>query len=147
MLWPLVLLLMMQPLYSSCQAKKAAQTRTNDPLPAQTLPMFCRIEGKILSYMKPSKSEEGDCARHPCLARVQILAVDACGSSVTIPVNVGDTMDIRFAYTLHPTARIYPRMKEKLPGLKPGNVFAANAQARITMGSGGEFVVWSYRRK
>lgn len=142
---PLILLLL--PFSVSCQTKKMTGS-AEAQLPAENKPMTCQIEGKILEVLKPDKSEtEGLCSRYPCRARVWILDVLSCGSSVSLGLNAGDTVTMRFAYTLHSTARLFPNMSVRYPGLKKGNVFLAKAEQRLAMGNAGSFVVTAYKRK
>ena len=109
--------------------------------------MSCHIRAEIIQVLKPQAKDRGTvCARYPCRAKVKILEVSQCGSAVSLPLNAGDVLTLRFAYTLHATAKLFPGMKFRLPGLKKGNVFSANAVQQLAMGTDGEFVVSQYQR-
>jgi hypothetical protein len=143
----LLFCMLLIPLSVSCQTKKALKSAQSQPVSEGT-PMSCRIEGRVTQILKPEVADKGSiCARYSCKARVKILDVSACGSSVSMPLNAGDTVMVRFAYTLHATAKLFPNMKVQFPGLKKGSVFYANAEQRLVMGAGSELVVTSYFRK
>jgi hypothetical protein len=137
-------LLLFIPLSAACQTKKLQQ----NPVPAPAAsPMCCHIKGKIIDILKPDKDREGDiCAKYACRARVRIAEVSACGAGVSLVLNAGDTVTMHFTYTLQPTAKLFPEMKVRYPGLKKGNVFTARAEQRLQMGTDGYFVVTAYTR-
>ena len=113
----------------------------------ESIPMSCHIQGRIIRILRPLPGDKGSiCGRYPCRAQVRIVDVKDCGSSVSLPLNAGDTVTIRFTYTLHATARLFPCLKLRLPGLRRGDVFSARAEQRLEMGSGGVFVVSDYVR-
>ena len=110
-----------------------------------TNPGTCNIEGKIVAIIEPSAKDSGTmCAKYPCRAKVKLVRVFGCASAVSIPLHGEDTLEMKFAYTLHST-EIFPDMKTKFPGLKKGDVFTATAVQHMTTGSGGEFVIYDYR--
>jgi hypothetical protein len=109
--------------------------------------MSCHIRGKIVQILRPLPADKGSiCGRYACKALVRIIDVKDCGSSVSVPLNAGDTIPIRFAYTLHATAHLFPHLKYRLQGLRKGDVFSASAEQRLAMGTQGEFVVFYYTR-
>jgi hypothetical protein len=110
-------------------------------------PMSCRIEGKIVRTINPDKASAGPCAHYCCAALVKVMSVNNCGQSVTSPLSEGDTVTMRFEYTLHGTARLFPKMKAQYPGLKKGQTFTANAEQRLHMGGNPEYVVYGYTTK
>ena len=122
-----------------------AQNRKQQNLAPNT-PNTCRIEGKIMRVIKThTKDTSSPCYKYPCLAKVKIIRLFGCGSSVSLPLNEGDTLEISFAYTLHNTKNLFPGMKTHYPGLKKGDIFIANTEQRLQMGSGGTFVVYDYQ--
>jgi hypothetical protein len=108
--------------------------------------MSCVIRGEIVEVLKPEAGADSICAKYPCRAKVRILDVSSCGSSVSISFNSGDTLEMSFAYTLSDTRKIFPGLKETLPGLKKGNRFTANASQRMRPGTGEYFMVYSYQK-
>jgi hypothetical protein len=127
---------------SSAQQRKASGTLT------AATPMSCRIEGKILRILKTKDNDKkSPCYKYGCTARVKLISVEDCGGSVTAPLNEGDTVTMKFAYTLHSTAKIFPSMKAQYPGLKKGNTFTANAEQRLQMGKEPEYTIYGYKVK
>lgn len=110
-------------------------------------PMACTFKGKIVCvYKERSTDEKSLCAKYPCKARVEILEVKRCGSSVTRRLNIGDTVDMHFAYTLHRTKKILPKMKEHYPGLRRKKVFTADAVQQIVPGGAANYTVYDYSK-
>jgi hypothetical protein len=139
----LVALLLLLPLSACAQAKKVQKA---DELPAVgSAMMSCRIEGQVVRILKPDARDKGTiCAKYSCRARVKILNVGDCGAGVSVPLNAGDIITMRFAYTIHATRKLFPGMKVHFPGLKKGNRFAAHAEQRLAIGTAGEFMVTEY---
>ncbi len=107
--------------------------------------MSCRITGTIIGIVKNLDNDTGSiCSRYPCRARVRIKDVSDCGSSVSFTINSGDTVEMKFFYTLENTSKVLPSMKAHYPGLKKSDNFMANTEQRIKTG-GGEFVVYGYQ--
>lgn len=123
-----------------------ARQRTKGSLTPAT-PMSCKVEGKILRTIGADKSATGPRARYSCAALVKVLSVQDCGQSVSAPLSEGDTVTMRFEYTLHATAKLYPKMKAQYPGLKKGQTFTANAEQRLRMGSSPDYIVYGYTTK
>jgi hypothetical protein len=114
---------------------------------AQNRLMTCKITGTIISVLKHRSSDASDmCSKHPCRALVKIVEVGDCGSSVSLPLQTEDMIELQFAYTLDNTAKIYPKMKTHYPGLKKGDMFTAFAEQRLKPGSDGEFVIFAYQK-
>lgn len=84
------------------------------------------------------------CYKYPCRAMVKVGTIYGCGSSLSLSLNEGDTIEMRFANTLNNTSTIFPTMKVQYPGLKKGSLFIADAEQRLKIGSGGEFVIYDY---
>jgi hypothetical protein len=141
----ILLLVLLVPLSVSCQTKKLQGPSEQG---ATQNPSSCHIEGRIVEVLKPGKAEKsGVCAKYACSARVRINEVSGCGPGVSTPLNAGDTITMRFTYSLHATKKLFPRMKVQYPGLKKGSVFTANAEQRLQPHTDGFFVVTAYVRK
>lgn len=111
-------------------------------------PLSCNISGKIVSILKDrEKDKTSPCSKYPCRAMVRILSVNNCGSSITAPPNIGDTIEVYFSYTLHKTKKIFPALPARYPGMKKGSVFAALVEQHNIIGSTTEFVVNDYSVK
>lgn len=111
-------------------------------------PMSCRVKGRIISVLKVGEVDKKSvCAKYPCRAKVKVMDVNNCGSSVTVPLNIGDTVEMSFVYTLHRTKKIFPKMKARYPGMKKGNIFIAVAEQRNIIGGASEFIVYDYSLK
>ena len=130
-----------------CSCKTTHDSGTEKSHPAATTPGTCNIKGEIVAALPPGDPDTSAiCAKYACRARVKILEVYGCGSSLTLPLNAGDTMEIKFAYTLHST-EIIPNISTHFPGLKKGDIFSAGIQQRMVMGGAGVFVVYDYELK
>ena len=126
----------------SCKTAKHNSTPLGAP---STSPMSCRVAGKVIEIMNVYDADTGSlCSKYPCRAKVKIVSLPACGSSVTQALSVGDTIEVRFVYTLHKTATLFPVMKAQYPGLKKGQTFKADAEQRIAPGMNGAFIVFGY---
>ena len=116
--------------FYSCKAPAAAQ---KEPAMAPG-PMACNITGEIVEVIEP-------------LARVKILSAPSCGQAVSIAINEGDIVEIKFAYSLQNTKKKYPTMATQYPGLKKGDIFTAIAEERLAPGTPGYFVIYGYTKK
>lgn len=126
----------------ACKTVKSNSVPLGAP---STNPMSCRMEAKVIEIMKVYDADTGSlCSKYPCRAKVKIVSVPTCGSSITQALNAGDTVEMRFVYTLHKTNELFPKMKVQYPGLKKGQTFKANAEQRIAPGMNGAFIVFGY---
>jgi hypothetical protein len=142
-----IVFLALLPLSAFCQTKgvRSAAVRA---LTSEASPMSCHIAGKVVEVLKPKPADKGSiCVKYPCRAKVRIMDISVCGPAVSLSANAGDTVVMRFTYTLHATAKLFPRMKMRYPGLKKGDVFTANAVQHLEPGSEGGFVITDYHRK
>ena len=136
-----IVLLVSFTLYSgTLQAQKAV---THHLAPGSN-PMSCFIEGQIIRVLPLTKADKG--LTYPCRARVRVLSVSHCGSSVPMSLNVGDIIEIKFVYTLHSTSKTKD-MQIALLGLKKGNRFMANAEEHLQMGNKTQVLVYEYEVK
>ncbi len=129
-----------------CSCKTIHENKVEKHNPDVTSsPMACKIEGKIITILKPADADTGSiCAKYPCRARVRIMSVLERGSSITFSLKEGDTVEIMFPITLVNTSKVFPGMKVQYPGLKKGDMFMANTEQRLKVGSGGEFIINGY---
>ena len=108
-------------------------------------PGTCMIKGVITEILPLSGLDTVSlCGKNPCKAKVKVLEVYECGSSVTITLIVGKIEEMDFAFTLNNTTSLLPGLKPAMPGLKVGDTFTANAQQRLKPGGDGEFVIFHY---
>lgn len=115
----------------------------------QIPPNVGRIVGTIVSIEKV-RAVQGDlspCARVPCQALVRVESVIGYGSAFPASFKAGDQISVRFAFTLHPTDKLFPKMEHHLPGLKVGQVFKADVTASDLMMSGSqlELIIYTYQ--
>lgn len=128
----------------SCSIFHESKAEQHNPAPS-TSPMTCKIEGKIIAILNPAAIDSGSiCAKYPCRAKVKIMRVLGCGSSIAFSLNEGDTVEIMFPVTLVNTSKVFPGMKAHYPGLKNGDKFIANTEQRLKVGTGGEFIINDY---
>jgi len=107
-------------------------------------PMSCFIKGEIIRVLPLTKADK--IYKYPYRARVKVLSVSHCGSSVPMSLNVGDIIEMKFVYTLHSTSKT-KNMQITLPGLKKGNRFIANAEEHLQMGNKTQVLVYEYEVK
>ena len=133
--------------YGSCKTMEAHNSAPQNAGTA-AVSMSCKITGRIIDIMEIRDEDSGSaCSKYPCMAKVNIVEVSGCGSSVPLTLIEGDTVEIRFLYTLHNTSGIYPAMKTQYPGLKKGDVFIANAEQHLKVGSGVQLNIYDYELK
>jgi hypothetical protein len=131
-------------LFCSCKTSQQPGTAVQNA-PVSANPGSCTVEGRILQVLKPANNDSGSvCFKYPCRAVVLINSVSACGSSVSYSLTSGDTVTIKFAYTLVNTEKAFPLMKAHFPGLKKGESFMANVEHRMAVSTSGEFIVYDY---
>jgi hypothetical protein len=113
-----------------------------DPGPG-VLPGHCRIVGSIVS-VNPVLSTDGNdpCSKTPCTAMVKVEEIVGYGSGFTAALGKGSEVQIRFQYTLSPSAEIFPGMSPGLPGLKKGSKFQADIKSGPSL-TGGDVQVFS----
>lgn len=132
----------------SCSCKTAEQKTTLPPGGEGTSnPMSCKVHGQVIKIYPPLPAGQGTCSQYPCYADVRIIDISDCGSSVALAVNTGDTIKMKFEFTLNNTKEAFPNMKAQYPGLKQGSRFTSWAEYRMRPASGGEFVVYGYDPK
>lgn len=128
-----------------CGGAAAAQKSNavyNLPAPP---PMTCNIAGRVIRVLHDKKADPGSiCSKYPCYAMVLISRILACGSSAPVSLSAGDTVKIKFPYTLSPSAKVFPVSKMMLPGLKKGDRFTANLTQKLKPGSDVEMIVYGY---
>ncbi len=139
-----ILLLVLAAACKTTAVKQPLKPIALKPAPS-TNPMSCGIEGKVLAIIKAFDADSlSICSKFPCRARVRITSVTECGSAVTQPLTPGDTVELKFMYSLGDTKKAFPYMKAHYPGLKEGQTFSATAEQRLVPGTGGIFIVFGY---
>lgn len=131
----------------SCGSMRGQNTAKQAAVPVEEVatPMSCLIEGQVVKILPAQDADSKSvCARYPCRALVKLINVSGCGAGVSMTPGPGDTMEMRFAYTLKNTKRIFPEMKTQYPGLKKGQHFRARAAQRLRPGTQGELVIYGY---
>jgi hypothetical protein len=132
---------------NSCKSTQGAKAESQGSAPVSG-PMFCQVTARLIRpIISLSDVPDSCCLKYPCYASIRIIEVSGCGSGVSVPINAGDTLQVRFAYTLHNTKDVFPAMKVHYPGLKAGDEFTAGAQQRLKVGTDGEFVIYDYTVK
>jgi len=120
---------------SSNPDKIAVQAHTVQPPMKQTShearripPGKCRIVASVVEIHKDelSAAASDPCSRVPCTATVRVDSVLGYGPGVTHPIAKGDTLRVRFAFTLAPSRENYPRLQQELPGLSVHATFQAD---------------------
>ncbi len=84
------------------------------------------ISGEIINIeaVNSSGMQSGPCSTYPCVARVRIKSAQYGAGFPAL--SIGKEIRIRFVFTLFPTSpTMFPRMKERYPGLKKGDTFTA----------------------
>lgn len=108
----------------SCSSNKTSQ----NTLPSHVSPNSCRINGTIVSIEEISE-KTGPCSIEPCLAKVKINNVIETGSSFSKPLIKGDTIKIKFEFTLAETNKdLFPTLNYVLPGLFSGDSFIGDVE-------------------
>ena len=128
-----------------CSFQTTSKTNAFQTGKASSTPMSCKIEGEIVSEMKMQDKDTGSiCSKYPCKAKVRILKVLDRGSSVSISINAGDTIEVNFAYSLSSTSTISPAMKAQYPGLKRKDRFIADVTEHLQIAANPLFTVYGY---
>lgn len=84
------------------------------------------ISGQIINVeaVNTSGLQSGPCSSYPCIARVRVKSAQYGAGFPALPI--GKEVRIRFVFTLFPTSpKMFPRMKERYPGLNKGDTFTA----------------------
>ncbi len=131
---PYILLLLM--IVAACRSKK---NRANlPPAPPEVVESFnrneCFVRAKLFEIVQDSSDTIGPCKEHDCLAKVKVIKVIRCGNMDADPPFNGDTMTVRFIYTLSSDVNdIFPKLSHSLPGLEEGDRFDAIWKFRSVM--------------
>ncbi len=94
-------------------------------------PDHARIYGILISRSSP-KDETTLCQQNPCWALVKIANIVGYGSGFNRTLNIGDTIEVRFATTLLPTESLFPNRENPLPGLTSGEAFLADVKQKLS---------------
>lgn len=108
----------------SCSSNKTSQ----NTLSSHVSPNNCRINGTVVS-IEEIREKTGHCSTEPCLAKVKINNVIETGSSFSKPLIKGDTIKIKFEFTLAETNKdLFPALNFVLPGLSSGDSFIGDVE-------------------
>jgi len=125
----------------SCSSNKSSQ----NILPSQVSPNSCRINGTVVSIEEISE-KAGPCSTVPCLAKVKINNVIETGSSFRRPLIKGDTIKIKFEFTLAKTTKeLFPNLNYVLPGLSSGDSFIGDVEFLLVIQSNSSTPPLEYR--
>ncbi len=133
-LLPYLLLLLM--IVAACRSQK---NRSDLPTPPpDVVTNFnsneCFVRAKILEVVQDSSDTLGPCKEHDCLAKVNVIKVIRCGKMDDDPPFNGDTMIVRFIYTMSSNVdELFPKLTHNLSGLEPGDRFDAIWKFRSVM--------------
>ncbi|PIQ07798.1 MAG: hypothetical protein COW71_15610 [Ignavibacteriales bacterium CG18_big_fil_WC_8_21_14_2_50_31_20] len=104
-------------LISACKSSADLTTLANEVAPNN-----CRINGTIISI-------EDINSQNLNLAKVRIDNVVQAGFSFNSPIIKGDTIKIKFEFTLSKTSNdVFPNLNNQLPGMLIGDKFTADIE-------------------
>ncbi len=143
------LLLFIFLIFLACKTNEKQTQKTHRINTSEATPGTYKIIGKVVKIKKIASNDTKDiCSQYPCLAMVKIMDVTATGSGITIPLKIGEIMEMRFTYTLSNTKNIFKDIKVPYPGLKKGDEFIGVAQQQLLAGSTNpKFVIGDYELK
>jgi hypothetical protein len=112
-------------------------------------PNVFRIVGTVVSIEPPGAegATTGPCAKAPCMASIRIDSLFYHDSTAAYPFTVGQTVRMRFVYTLAPSRDLFPKAGPDYPGLKTGSAFEADvmrSRPRGASGNEGAFMIAAY---
>ena len=111
-------------LFVSYTSTKTPQT----PLPNDVAPNSCRINGTVVNIENITETS-GPCALSPCVAKIKINNVIKTGSSFRTPLIKGDTIKIKFEFTLSETSKeLFPTLEKSYPGLQVRDKFIGDIE-------------------
>ena len=86
-----------------------------------------RIIGRVVSRSIDPNRFQGDhpCNTYPCEAVVEIAAITQLCMNYHGQIDEGNEINVHFAYTLEPSASIFPELFSPLSGLQEGDYFEA----------------------
>ena len=139
----------------SCGPSKDSTSKTvtlPKPQSPSLPPNACRIAGTITAVL-PADSVAGNapCGKVPCEADVRVDSILGYGSSFPYPLAAGTIVRMRFAYTLAPTAAMFPGTPDLPQGLKSGDAFRGVMEAGEGLaqkaGSTPKYSISTYQKK
>lgn len=118
--------------------------------PTSIPPNHCRVMATIESIEATLEgaNEKDPCGNMPCLATVKIDSIVGYGSAFPKPLAAGQTLRVRFAFTLNATKDMLPDVKPALPGLSVGSRFEALIGGNLAMGKAEPvFTIYHYEKQ
>jgi len=111
-------------------------------------PDNCLVRAKIVKVLpKWKKKSKKSCKVSPCVVFIKIIKVEKYGSSFPEHFSEGQKVEVKFVYSLKPSKEVYPDKNINLPGLKKGNVFKAQINAKQQLGDKlPVFKIYSYQK-
>ncbi|OJJ22121.1 hypothetical protein BKI52_08775 [marine bacterium AO1-C] len=113
-------------------------------------PNHCRIIGKVVEIVpvKTTKNATQPCEKYACQAKIQVLKVLGTGVGFHTPLSIDKTILVKFAFTLLPTQKLFPKLNQALPGLSTGDKFQADVQGLPGMGEQAlNFTIFTYKKQ
>ena len=141
---------------SSKQEKQDGSAQQPIPFVENKLiaPGHCRIVGTIVHIhsILVLTDKTSPCSKAPCLASVRVDSIIGYGSSFIEPLSAGDTVFIKFMFTLSPTTKeLFPDMTELYPGLSMGSQFVADVVSdvpgKLYQKRSDQFLIYGYKRQ
>lgn len=109
-----------------------AQRNSNIP------PNHCRVTAKVIKInntLTPQNAKD-PCSLAPCMATIEIESVIAYGSAFGGTLNIGDTLNVKFAYTTSKTSEdIIPNSSIELDGVQAGSKILTNIKSSQVLNS------------
>ncbi|MBU1117133.1 MAG: hypothetical protein KKE09_18575 [Bacteroidetes bacterium] len=97
-------------------------------LPNKVAPNNCRINGTLVKIEEITDTS-GPCSVYPCTANVKLNNVIESGFGFNSPLIKGDTIKIKFEFTLSETSKEqFPTLEKSFPGLKVGDTFVGDVE-------------------
>ena len=112
----------------------------------ESSPKNSRVIAKVVAIQNSSPEDiqmNSFCEAHPCMAKIEFMAMTHHGANFHRQYNEGDTIEARFVFTLDATDDIFPELNQPLPGLTKGDFF----EAELFESDIGEFSIQIYDKK
>ncbi len=132
----------------SCSSKNSSnelEKQTTEETPKG----YTTISGVVVSIdsTKLSNDQNSPCSKVPCWASIKVTNVLGQGQGGPL-IAPGDTLDVRFAFTLSKTTEdLIPHLDKRLPGLTLNDNFEANLKYLMNTNSQTLYEVYHYSKK
>lgn len=135
---------------ATCSAQAQIKEKPVDAYNKKKIaPDNCLVQAKILKVVPAwRKKSKKSCKASPCLAYIKIIKVEKYGSAFPMHFSVGEKIEVCFIFSLKPSKKVYLDKHLKLPGLKKGDEFKAQINAKPKFGSNlSDFKIYGYELK